>query len=206
MPRRLARPLGALVVLATLLLASGCVVVTREAPADASPGPGAGTTPRDAGTPGGDNGADNGGGAGAGGAADPGGETLRQMERELEQRTNAIRDERGLETLEPREDLRSLGRRYSCRMASEGFFAHEAPGGDTVADRAEEAEITYMRIGENLARVTNAPAPAEFMMQGWMDSPGHRENILREGFEQIGIGVCRSGETIYARQVFLTPR
>ncbi|MGE3855976.1 MAG: CAP domain-containing protein [Dehalococcoidia bacterium] len=204
MPARLPRPpraLLALLVLATVL-ASGCVVVTREAPADESPTPALGASPPTTGA----SGAVGGENGGTGGEADPGGEALRQMERELERRTNTIRDERGLGTLEPREDLRSLGRRYSCRMASEGFFAHEAPGGETVVDRAQEADITYERIGENLARVTNAPAPAEFMMQGWMDSPGHRENILREGFEQIGIGVCRSGETIYATQVFLAPR
>ncbi|CAA9552555.1 MAG: hypothetical protein AVDCRST_MAG88-877 [uncultured Thermomicrobiales bacterium] len=128
------------------------------------------------------------------------------MEREVVRRINDIRQERGLRPLEGHEQLAAIARDYSCRMAREDFFSHASPMGGTVADRAREAGVEYRLIGENLARNTNAAEPVEVAVQGWMDSAGHRENILREGFTETGVGICRADERYYFTQVFLQLR
>ena len=58
----------------------------------------------------------------------------------------------------------------------------------------------YGRAGENIAMSTSATA-ADFVKM-WMDSPGHRENILRAQFRYTGLGVYGDGEAFYATQVF----
>jgi uncharacterized protein YkwD len=90
-------------------------------------------------------------------------------------------------------------------MAEKDFFAHVSPAGENVADRVREAGHPYVLVGENLAMMTNAPQPAQIAVQGWMESPGHRENILRRGFTETGVGVCREGRTYYFTQIFMHP-
>ena len=128
------------------------------------------------------------------------------MEREVVQRINAIRTERGLGALQPDQTLMQVAHDYSCLMARQDFFSHTGPTGDTVADRVQEAGISYRLVGENLARNTNAPQPVEAAVQGWMDSDEHRANILRPDFTMTGVGVCREGDRYFFTQVFLQPR
>lgn len=79
--------------------------------------------------------------------------------------------------------------------------------GKGVKDRLDDAKYQYTRYGENIAYVTDFPT-AEKIMKMWMDSPGHRENILRPEFTEIGVGVVKSGRTgaTYFCQVFGTPK
>jgi len=128
------------------------------------------------------------------------------LEQEVVRRINAIRRERGLQPLATNDELGQIARDYSCLMAREDFFSHTGPAGGTVADRVREAGIAYRLVGENLARNTNAADPVAVAVQGWMDSPGHRENILREGFAETGVGACREGSRYYFTQIFLQPR
>ncbi len=138
-------------------------------------------------------------------AATPTG-AIAAMEREVLRRINAIRQERGLQPLEPNDTLAAIARGYSCQMARQNFFSHTSPSGGTVADRVREAGIEYRLVGENLARNTNADQPVEVAVQGWMNSEGHRENILREAFTETGVGICRERDRYYFTQIFLQPR
>ena len=131
---------------------------------------------------------------------------ITELEQWVVARINEIRREHRLEPLEPTGALAQVAREYSCRMAQEDFFAHQSPSGGTVADRLRQADLHYRLVGENLARNTNAREPAEVAVAGWMDSPHHRENILRPGFSETGVGVCREGARYYFTQVFLQPR
>ncbi len=128
------------------------------------------------------------------------------IEREIVQRINDIRRQHGLQPLEVDQELARVAHDYSCRMARQDFFSHTGPDGGTVADRVREAGKEYRLVGENLARNTNAQQPAEVAVQGWMESPQHRENILRPGFTETGVGVCREGARYYFTQVFMQPR
>jgi uncharacterized protein YkwD len=131
---------------------------------------------------------------------------LAEIEREIEARINEIRIEHGLEPLEHNETLAAVARAYSCRMAREDFFAHESPDGDMVADRVVAADVRYRVVGENLAMIGGMGNPGEAAVEGWMESEGHRENLLRSNYEESGVGACTEGEAIYFTHVFLQPR
>ncbi|MEU3853134.1 CAP domain-containing protein [Streptomyces sp. NPDC029554] len=81
--------------------------------------------------------------------------------------------------------LTDLAQSYSEDMASRGFFDHTDPDGRTPWDRAEKAGISNLG-GENIAR---GQADAEAVMDAWMNSPGHRANILNCDFKTLGVGV-----------------
>ncbi|GGT29738.1 CAP domain-containing protein [Streptomyces chromofuscus] len=81
--------------------------------------------------------------------------------------------------------LAELAGDYSEAMAEQGFFGHTDPSGRTPWDRAEAAGISNLG-GENIAR---GQADATAVMKAWMDSPGHRTNILNCDFTTLGVGV-----------------
>ncbi|MEZ3181331.1 CAP domain-containing protein [Streptomyces pimonensis] len=81
--------------------------------------------------------------------------------------------------------LTDLATAFSADMADRGFFDHTDPDGDTPWDRARTAGIGNLG-GENIAR---GQADAEAVMQAWMDSPGHKANILNCDFKTLGVGV-----------------
>ncbi len=70
-------------------------------------------------------------------------------------------------------------------MFDKQYFEHESPDGRGPADLADDAGYRYVIVGENLA-LGNFGSDAA-LVKGWMDSPGHRENILREGYREIGV-------------------
>lgn len=123
------------------------------------------------------------------------GEQVSAYERAIHERINEIRRRNDLGTLEFNEEIAAVARQHSADMAERDYFAHESPGGEGPADRLSEFFPEHCRqIGENIANVGLRPdddpeAVAERIVSGWMDSPGHRENILREGFDEEGIGV-----------------
>ncbi|MEU9335299.1 CAP domain-containing protein [Streptomyces sp. NPDC048290] len=81
--------------------------------------------------------------------------------------------------------LSGLARNFSADMAARGFFDHTDPDGDTPWDRAAQAGITNLG-GENIAR---GQADAAAVMDAWMNSEGHRANILNCDFTTLGVGV-----------------
>ncbi|MGW0291597.1 CAP domain-containing protein [Streptomyces tuirus] len=81
--------------------------------------------------------------------------------------------------------LAGLAQSYSEDMAARGFFDHTDPDGSTPWDRAEKAGISNLG-GENIAR---GQADAAAVMDAWMNSPGHRANILNCDFKTLGVGV-----------------
>jgi len=126
-----------------------------------------------------------------------------QMEEQIRQRINEIRQTQGLAELQANEKLAEVARRYSQQMAEQDFFSHTGSSGDTPAQRVRSAGIVYNMVGENLFKSTNIPQPVGAAVEGWMDSPGHRENILRSQYRETGVGVWQDGETYYVTQLFL---
>jgi uncharacterized protein YkwD len=129
--------------------------------------------------------------------------TTRQMEAQVQQQINQIRQQNGLSELRMHTKLAQVARDYSRRMAEEDFFSHTSPSGDTMVQRVKSAGIFYFLLGENLFTCTNLPQPVAASVQGWMDSPGHRKNILQPEYRETGIGIWRSGNTYYFTQLFL---
>jgi uncharacterized protein YkwD len=95
--------------------------------------------------------------------------------------------------------LHDLARRHSADMAARGYFDHTDPDGRTPWDRAEAAGISGLG-GENIAM---GAADARSVMDLWMNSPGHRANILTCDFTRIGVGMhAGSGGGPWWTQVF----
>lgn len=127
------------------------------------------------------------------------------MERQVVERVNEIRREHGAQPLEVDRELARIARDYSCRMARQEFFAHEAPDGGGIGGRLRAARKPFRAVGENLARNLNAPDPVDAAFGGWMQSEGHRKNILRQSFTETGVGICRSERGYHFTQIFLRP-
>lgn len=128
---------------------------------------------------------------------------IAEMEASVRQQINEIRTQKDLNSLRENERLAQVAREYSRLMANENFFSHTSPDGSTPAQRVRSAGISYRVIGENLFMSTNAPQPVPLAVKGWMESPGHRENILRPVFTETGVGVWQDGETYYITQLFM---
>ena len=122
---------------------------------------------------------------------------------------NDLRQEKNLNALKPNEQLKKASRQRA--KETKESFAHTRPDEREMATIFEEPEYEYVYqlVGENIGMATyylDEEGMAELMFDGWKNSPGHYENMVRENFEEIGIGVYYDGETLYAAQLFGTPR
>jgi uncharacterized protein YkwD len=86
--------------------------------------------------------------------------------------------------------LATAAQRHSDDMAAHDYFSHTSLNGDTLADRAEAAGFTGGTLGENIAAGQRTP---QDVMAAWMDSPGHRANILNCDYTVIGVGLNQDG-------------
>ena len=123
-------------------------------------------------------------------------------ERQLFDLVNEERTQRGIDALVLDERLVPVARSHSQEMFTLKYFSHESPVSGSPFDRLKAARITYSRAGENLAYAQSVAVAHRALME----SPGHRENILRPEFTRIGIGVINAGA--YGRmvtQLFITP-
>ncbi len=102
---------------------------------------------------------------------------------------NKERLSRGLKEIIFDDDLSRVGRKHCKDMFERGYFSHYTPEGFSPFDRMEEAGIIYDFAGENLALSPNT----DIAMQGLMNSPGHKANILSVNFGRVGIGVVDGG-------------
>lgn len=110
-----------------------------------------------------------------------------QLEKQMLVLVNQERTKRGLKPLKWDDKLAEVAHRRCNDMLAHSYFAHEDPQGKTVVDVARKVGVGYFVIGENLAF---APT-LDIAHHGLMESPGHRENILRPGFDRVGIGIVR---------------
>jgi uncharacterized protein YkwD len=110
-------------------------------------------------------------------------------EQEMFRMVNTERTKQGMPLLAFDDQLRDVGRAHSQDMFARGYFSHYTPEGKSPFDRMEAAGINYQYAGENLALAPSTP----LAMQGLMNSPGHRANILSPNFHTIGIGVVDGG-------------
>ncbi|AXK33200.1 CAP domain-containing protein [Streptomyces armeniacus] len=97
---------------------------------------------------------------------------------------NQERAQKGCEPVRADAKLAEFAGDYSVDMAVRGFFSHNTPDGKSPWDRAKSAGILNLG-GENIAR---GQANAQSVMDSWMDSPGHRANILNCDYRTMGVG------------------
>lgn len=101
---------------------------------------------------------------------------------------NCEREARGMEPLRCDERLVWAGRAHSKDMHERDYFSHSTPEGKQPGDRLKDHGVNWRASAENIAI---APTMA-LAHTGWMESDGHRRNILRQEVDHMGIGVVRT--------------
>lgn len=130
------------------------------------------------------------------------------VEKRIFELLNELRGEQGLSELAYNDQLKQAADQRA--RETEELFSHTRPDGSeafTVLQEPEH-EYNYRLAGENLGMATyfsDEEAMAELLFNGWVESEGHYENMVHEGFEEVGIGVHYDGEMLYATQLFGTP-
>jgi Cysteine-rich secretory protein family len=110
--------------------------------------------------------------------------------------TNAFRAKHNLSALRPNTQLAAAARAYAKSLAARGELTHTA-NGTTPSSRAQAAGYSYCLIAENLALIYDSRgftprSYAKRAQDGWEASPGHRENLMRPGVTETGVGVSGS--------------
>ncbi|AUS86785.1 hypothetical protein LBYS11_10760 [Lysinibacillus sp. YS11] len=120
------------------------------------------------------------------------------FEQEVVKLTNAERTKAGLSPLQTDAKLMAAAREKSQDMQTNKYFSHTSPTFGSPFDRMKALGIAYKAAGENIAQGQRSP---QEVVQAWMDSPGHRANILNGKFTHIGVGYVKSGN--YWTQQFI---
>jgi uncharacterized protein YkwD len=126
--------------------------------------------------------------------ATPAEATKREIVRATLCALNQERAHYGLRKVKLNKRLSTAARRHARDMARRNYFSHDTLGGGSFVDRIRSAG--YLRgarswmVGENLAWGSHGHSRPSSIMRMWMDSPGHRANILNASFREIGIGVA----------------
>lgn len=133
-------------------------------------------------------------------SSDPGG-SVQQQALDL---VNEHRRRGGCGSLTVDRRLIVAANRHAADMARRGYFAHEDTHGDRAGERVEDAGYQWSRFGENIARGQDSVFE---VVDGWMHSPEHRENIMDCRLHQVGLGLAFADDrTPYWVQDFATPQ
>jgi len=132
---------------------------------------------------------------------------VRALEQRTEEAVNEARRRNGLPALEHADALAGVARAHSQDMAQRRYFGHETPEGSGPADRVDARGIEYRKVAENVAKNQGWDDPVAKAVQGWLDSRGHRHNIMDREVRQTGVGVAVDFEEgqYYFTQLFLQP-
>lgn len=113
---------------------------------------------------------------------------------------NEERGKAGLKPLKMSEELRSIANLKSKDMAEKGYFDHTSPTYGSPFQMLQDFGVHYSSAGENIAAGQKTP---QEVMNSWMNSSGHRANILNANFDTLGVGVYNGGSYgIYWTQLF----
>ncbi|MFZ3577626.1 CAP domain-containing protein [Virgibacillus sp. DJP39] len=129
-----------------------------------------------------------------------------QYEKEVVKLVNQERAKENLEPLKLDDRLSSLARNKSQDMAANNYFSHTSPTYGSPFDMMDQFDFTYRMAGENIAAGQRSPKQ---VVEGWMNSEGHRKNIMKDGFTHIGVGYVEGAGLPYRTfwtQLFMTPR
>ena len=127
------------------------------------------------------------------GSSSPGGQgsaSLSAAERQVLALVNSERAKAGCAALKANATLNRVAGAHSKDMAVQGYFSHTSQDGRSPFDRMKQAGYQGSMMAENIAA---GQATAAAVMNAWMNSSGHRQNILNCGYKEIGIGLHRGG-------------
>lgn len=124
--------------------------------------------------------------------------------------TNEERKKAGVPALAYDEALAAVAAKHSEDMALREYFSHDSPEGCDAGCRLHDAGYTYVAWGENIAWIssfeeTSAEELAEQFVESWLDSAGHRRNMLSDNFTHEGIGIAEHDNRTYITVNFAHP-
>lgn len=122
------------------------------------------------------------------------------FENEVIRQINQIRRNYGLSELKTNWQLSRVARYKSQDMHDKGYFSHTSPTYGSPFDMMKSFNISYRSAGENIAMGYTTPTA---VVNAWMNSTGHRQNILNSNFTEIGVGYVADGH--YWTQMFIKP-
>ncbi|HWL11772.1 MAG TPA: CAP domain-containing protein [Ureibacillus sp.] len=125
-------------------------------------------------------------------------DSVSAFEKQVVELTNAERAKNGLAPLKSYDPLMKVARAKSQDMKTNNYFSHTSPTYGSPFDQMKSAGISYKAAGENIAQGQTTP---EAVVQAWMNSEGHRANILNANFTHIGVGYVAEGN--YWTQQFI---
>ncbi|MDA8597014.1 CAP domain-containing protein [Candidatus Pacebacteria bacterium] len=125
--------------------------------------------------------------------------------------TNAAREQAGLTSLRHDRELAEIAEAHSKDMATRNFFSHTNPDNCGLKCRLDEGGYEVMAWGENIIYRTHTAdwtttELAEYFVESWLDSPGHRKNMLSGTYTHEGVGVYIDGHTVYVTVNFAVPK
>jgi uncharacterized YkwD family protein len=126
-----------------------------------------------------------------------------QFQNEVIRLVNQERAAAGLKALSANTQLNKIATLKSEDMVKNNYFSHQSPTYGSPFDMLKQFGVSYSAAGENIAYGQTTPAE---VMNGWMNSPGHRANILNSNFTQIGVGIAKkaNGQLVWT-QTFTRP-
>ncbi|WP_404988042.1 CAP domain-containing protein [Clostridium culturomicium] len=128
-----------------------------------------------------------------------------EIEQLIFNKVNEERAKAGVPALSYNSTMETYARVKSKDMGVRNYFDHVDPDGEMITAQMARDGVSYNAWGENIAYiggVSDAAALAEQFMTNWMNSDGHRANILSTNFTSVGVGVYKSGNRYYATQEF----
>ena len=125
-------------------------------------------------------------------------QSVLSYESEVIRLVNEVRRENGLKALTANWELSRVARYKSQDMLNKGYFSHTSPTYGTPFQMIKAFGLSFRTAGENSAR--GYPTP-QAVVNGWMNSSGHRANILNASYTQIGVGYVAQGN--YWTQMFI---
>ena len=126
--------------------------------------------------------------------------SVNSMEKQVASLTNSERKSAGFGRLILDSQLSKLARMKAEDMAKKGYFSHTSPTYGSAFDMMKKYGVSYRTAGENIAKGQKTP---EAVMNGWMNSSGHRANILSSMYTHIGVGYAKDSKgNTYWVQIF----
>jgi len=127
--------------------------------------------------------------------------SVKVIEKQIATMVNSERAKVGLAPLKLNWQLSRVARYKSQDMIDKNYFSHQSPTYGSPFDMMKNFGIKYMAAGENIAY---GQRTATEVMTGWMNSPGHKANILSKNYSEIGVGLAKKTDgTCYWTQQFI---
>ncbi|MDP4087322.1 MAG: SafA/ExsA family spore coat assembly protein [Bacillota bacterium] len=129
-------------------------------------------------------------------------DATKSIENQVIQLTNQQRAKNGLKALTPNWELSRVARYKAMDMRDKNYFSHTSPTYGSPFTMMKNFGIAYRAAGENIAAGQSTP---QEVVNSWMNSPGHRANILSTTYTQIGVGYAQGGSyRYYWSQMFIS--